>query len=625
MIFPITAWIQPPAYVQKSQTQVFQSPKFTKYQFMIPMRDGVRLCCIAYVPKGVKGPHPILLERTPYSAGPYGEDFREMYRQDFTQAGFIMAFEDVRGKYMSEGKFEDIRPELAEHSNPTEIDESTDTADTVAFLIKHVPGNNGKVGLTGISYPGFYAEMGAINTPEGLAAVSPQAPVSQWFKGDDWHHNGVLFLQDAFDFMTWFGTVDTKPSPVHNGITVRRGGLSAYDFYLQTGAMPNFDAKYYKGQIPYWNEVLKHETYDAWWKARAAGPHLTNITCPMLFVGGLFDAEDMYGALHSYADAKKQNPKTPIYLVMGPWYHGMWDFGSGSNFGTLAYGQPTSTWFRKNIELPFFQKYLQGDKTATPVAPVNIYETGANQWHQFQQWPPKDLTESKLYLGANNSIQFDPSGPNGSNRYVNDPANPTPYLADWKTSTERPTTYMNDDQTWASQRSDVLTYTSEPLTKDLTMTGPIQVKIWTSTTGTDEDLVVKVIDVYPANTTDKNPDGTPMANQQIMIRGDIMRAKFRNSFSHPEAMVPNQPTLVPFTLNSVFHDFRPGHRIMIQIQGDWFPLCNRNPNQFTDINTAPDSAYQKATVTIYYGQKYPTQISFGVLNNSGQPAKPGKS
>lgn len=613
MIFPVIGSFQPSALIQKSETQVFQSSQFTKYQFMIPMRDGVRLCCIAYVPKNSKGPHPILLERTPYSAGPYGDDFMELYRDDYTKAGFIMAFEDVRGKYMSEGKFEDIRPELAEHTSPSQIDESTDTADTVAFLIKNIPGNNGKVGLTGISYPGFYAEMGAINTPSGLAAVSPQAPVSQWYKGDDWHHNGVLFLQDGFDFMTWFGTVDPKPSPVHYGITISRHGLSAYDFYLQTGAMPNFDAQYYKGQIPYWNEVLAHETYDSWWQDRAAGPHLKNITCPMLFVGGLFDAEDMYGALHSYADAKKQNPKAPIYLVMGPWYHGMWAFGPGSNFGTLAYGQPTSSWFRKNVEVPFFTHYLSGNKGSLPLAPVTIFETGANKWHQFDQWPPQQVVKNSIYLGADHSVQFSLPAQSGEFHYVNDPAQPTPYIADWKTSTERPTTYMNDDQTWASKRGDVLTFESAPLTKDTVMAGPLTAKIWTSTTGSDEDLVVKVIDVYPSDSADKAPDGSSMAGKQIMIRGDIMRAKFRNSFSKPEPMEPGTPTLVPFTLNSLFHDFRPGHRIMIQIQSDWFPLCNRNPNVFTNINTAPDSAYQKATISIYYGKNYPSQIEFDSL------------
>ncbi len=580
---------------------------------MIPMRDGVKLCCIAYVPKNVPGPHPILLERTPYSAGPYGEDFRDMYRQDYIKAGFILAYEDVRGKYLSQGTFEDVRPELSQHTKPTEVDESTDTADTVAFLIKHVPDNNGKVGLTGISYPGFYAEMGAINTPSGLAAVSPQAPVSQWFKGDDWHHNGVLFLQDAFDFMSWFGTVDPKPSPIHNGISINRHGLSAYDFYLKTGAMPNFDKDYYKGRIPFWNQVLRHETYDSWWKARAAGPHLKNVSCPMLFVGGLFDAEDMYGALHSYADAKRQNPHTTVDLVMGPWFHGMWAYGAGSSFGQLDYGQTTASWFRKNIELPFFERYLEGKTNVKKIAPVTIYETGANKWRQFDQWPPKGATQNQLFLGPDKEILPKSSEISGRNEFVNDPANPTPYLADWSTSTHRPTTYMDDDQTWASERKDVLTFESGPLIKDLVMAGPINVKFWTSTTGTDEDLVVKVIDVYPSNTEQKNPDGDSMAGKEIMIRGDIMRCKFRHSFTVPKAMTPGKPTLVSFQLNSVFHDFRPGHRVMIQIQGDWFPLCNRNPNTFTNINTAPDSAYHKATVSLYYGRQYPSQITFLVL------------
>lgn len=601
-----------------SQT-VYQSAHWTKYEYMIPMRDGVRLCCEVYTPKDKPGKHPILMERTPYSAGPYGDAFPDSFPARYASQGYIFAYEDVRGKFMSEGTFDDIRPQSASHSLPTETDESTDAADTVKFLITHVPNNNGHVGLTGISYPGFYAEMGAINTVPGLAASSPQAPVSAWFKGDDWHHNGVLFLQDAFDFMSWFGTVDTKPSPNHEGIDVSKGSLSAYDFFLKVGAMPNFDKEYYKGRIPFWNQVLAHETFDGFWKARAAGPQLKNITCPLLFVGGLFDAEDMYGALHSYEAAKKQNPKTPVYLVMGPWYHGMWAWGPGSSFGDLAYGQPTSSWCRTNVEAPFFNRYLEADPKASKLAPVTIYETGANQWRKFEQWPPRGVTDRALYVGPDHSVTLDNPAGSGKYQYVNDPAHPTPYIGDWQTSKQRPAEYMLADQRWAATRPDVVTIESAPLTKDTVMAGPLDVKLWAAVSGTDADFVVKVIDVYPSDTKDVSPDGESMAGYELMVRGDIMRAKFRKSFSNPSPMVPGKPTLVPFTMNSVFHDFRKGHRIMIQIQSDWFPLCNRNPNVFTDINTASDSAYQKATISILYGKEYPSQIDFKQLGS-----KPGE-
>jgi len=599
----------------------FVGTNYTKYEYRIPMRDGVRLYTSVYVPNHATGTHPILLERTPYSAGPYGRTFREVPTEGWYKAGYIMAYQDVRGKYLSGGVFEDIRPELTKNSPPSAIDETTDTSDTIDFLVKNVPSNNGNVGLWGISYPGFYAEVGAIHTNEHLKAVSPQAPVSEWFKGDDWHHNGVFFLQDAFDFMSWFGTVQTAPTAIHSGLPpLPRGNGGAYDFFLNTGALPNFDAYYYQGRVPFWNEVLTHDTYDSWWQARSVPSKLVDVHCAMLFVGGFFDAEDMYGALHSYAAAKAQNPSTPIYLAMGPWFHGMWAYGSGSNFGGLSYGQPTSQWFRDNVQFPFFEKYLRGVSTP-PISPVTVYNTGENKWLTFPEWPPKQDAQSSLYLADNKSVTAVIPRRDGSDSYVNDPAQPTPYISDL-TSRERPTDYMDADQTYFTTRPDVLTYVSEPLTEDLTVAGPIRVSLWASTTGTDADFVTKLIDDYPADCGPDVPGGQPMANYELLVRGDIFRGKFRKSFSNPEAFQPGKPTLVPFEMNSVMHTFRKGHRIMIQIQSDWFPLCDRNPNVFEDINSAKNSDFRKATITIYHSEKYPSRVTFGVLIDSGSGHPP---
>ncbi|HLK16262.1 MAG TPA: CocE/NonD family hydrolase [Fimbriimonadaceae bacterium] len=586
---------------------------YTKYEYMIPMRDGVSLYTSVYVPKDVPGKHPILMERTPYSAGPYGATvFRGVPTQGkWHDAGYIFAWQDVRGKYMSEGDFVDIRPQLPAKHGPKDVDESTDTWDTVDYLVKNVPDNDGHVGMRGISYPGFYAEIGTVHTHPALVAASPQAPVSEWFMGDDWHHNGCMFIQDAFDFMQFFGVVRSKPGANTPGLQVNKGGKSAYDFFLETGAMPNFDKLYYKGRIPYWNEVLSHETLDDWWKARSVPSKLTDIHCALLFVGGLFDAEDCYGALNSFAASKRQNPGIHDFLCMGPWFHGMWARAGGQSLGDLNFGMPTSTWFQDNVEFPFFEKYLRMQTKLADPSVATFFETGTNSWQTFPEWPPKDAAKGAVYLGEGKSVVTKPDR-DGSDSYVNDPAHPTPYIEDLN-STRRPLTYPLADQRFAEKRDDVLTFKSEPLGSDVTWAGPITVDLWIKCSSTDCDLVAKVIDVYPPDAPEKKLDGDSLANEEILVRGDIMRSKFRDSFSNPAPLAPDKPARVRFKMDDVLHTFKKGHRLMIQIQSDWFPLVQRNPNVFTDINTAPDSAYQKATITVLHGKKYPSAVWFGQL------------
>jgi putative CocE/NonD family hydrolase len=584
---------------------------YTKYEYRIPMRDGTKLFTVVYVPTDNSEKHPILMQRTPYSSGPYGPSYTRFQAQSpYTKAHYIIANQDVRGKFMSEGDFVDIRPELPANHGPKQFDESTDTYDTVDFLVKNVPNNNGAVGLRGISYPGFYAEIGTVHTHPNLKAASPQAPVSEWFLGDDWHHNGVLFQQDAFDFMSFFGPVRKGPSAMPDVINIDRGGLDAYHFYLQTGAMPNFDAKYYKGRIPFWNEVLGHESYDEWWKARSVPNELKDVHCALLFVGGWFDAEDCYGALHSFAASKKQN-KVPDFLVMGPWYHGGWASGNASTFGDLSFGMNTSEWYRDNVEFPFFEKYLRSQSVAEPYY-ATVFETGSNQWMKFPTWPPIQAKPKTLYLDQGKTLSFSPATETGSDSYVNDPANPTPYLEDLS-STRRPREYVIADQRFAEKRDDVLTYTSGPLSEDMTVAGPIQVDLTAATTGTDADFVVKLIDVYPSDSTEVSPSGASMAGYELLVRGDIMRGKFRKSWSKPIPFTPGVPTKVPFEMNDILHTFKKGHKLMVQIQSNWFPLANRNPNVFTNILTAPDDVYQKATISIFHGSGTSSALHFKVL------------
>ncbi len=582
---------------------------YKKYEYMVPMRDGVKLYVQAYVPTDadkVTSKHPILMERTPYGAGPKGPDTYKGFRGSpkLQEAGYIFAFSDVRGKGFSEGDFVNTRPQLKPGQKG--IDESTDTWDTVDFLVKNVPGNNGHVGLWGISYPGFYAGAGAINTHPALTAVSPQAPVSDWFLGDDVHHNGAFFTQDNFDFSTGFDVPRGKEGP-----RVDRQGKSAYDFFLSTGALPNFDKLHYKGLIPYWNEILQHETYDEYWKDRSLTRNFKNVKCAVLTVGGMFDAEDMWGALNLYQAGEKQNKGIPNFIAMGPWYHGMWAGPGGQKFGDLDFGMPTSKYFQDEIEFPFFEKYLRG--VGTGVSEATIFETGVNTWHKFDAWPPKGLKPWSVFLSSDKSVARTAPATEGELSYENDPAAPTPYLEDWKNSRRRTREYMIDDQRFASERPDVLTYTSPVLDADQQALGPVEADLWVKTTGTDADFVVKIIDVWPDSTEGTARNGRPMAGYEQLVRGDIFRGKFRKSFERPIPFVPGEATEVKFPLNAMAHTFRKGHRIMIQIQSSWFPLVDRNPNQFEVIKQAKDEDFRKATITILSGGKHASGIHFKSL------------
>ena len=578
---------------------------YAKAEYDIPMRDGVRLHTVVYTPKNVSGKHPILMERTPYGAGPYGSElYRGLRGSPKLQAeGYIFAWQDVRGKGRSEGDYVNIRPQLAKGQKG--IDESTDTSDTVDFLVANVRDNNGAVGLWGISYPGFYAGVGAVDTNPHLKAVSPQAPVSDWFLGDDVHHNGAFFVEDNFNFSSGFDVPRGGARP-----TVDKEGKSEYDFFLDAGTAQGLEDRYYKGLIPYWQEILDHPDYDAYWKARSLPDHMKGVRCAVLTVGGWFDAEDMWGALDTYAKTERQN-RNPNFLVMGPWFHGMWAGRGGRTFGDLDFGSDTSAYFQNEIEFPFFERYLRNQPVPAP-AEATVFETGTNRWRTFDAWPPRGMGKRAVYLADGKGLAPTPS--TGSDAFTYDPAEPTPYLADYKTSKRRTREYMIDDQRWNAARPDVLTYTGSPYPQDTTYAGPIDADFWVGTTGTDMDLVVKVIDVYPPDASDKTPDGASMGGYQLNVKADVFRARFRDGFDKPKPFVPGKPTRVHFKMNSLLHTFRRGHRLMIQVQGSWFPLVDRNPNTFVpNIEKAPPEAFQKATITVLHDPKHPSKLVFGTL------------
>ena len=526
--------------------------------------------------------------------------------------GFIFVYQDVRGRFMSEGQFVDVRP-YNPAKGPKDVDESSDTWDTIDWLLKKLPWDNGKVGVWGISYPGFYAAMAAIDAHPALVAASPQAPIADWFIGDDFHHNGAFFLPHAFNFYTSFG----KPRPEPTTKWPPRfdhGTADGYEFFLRAGPLPNLDRKYLKGEVAFWKEVMAHESYDAFWQARNTRPHLKGIRPAVLTVGGWFDAEDLFGALETYRSIESQSPGIANRLVMGPWPHGGWSRGTGDALGKVTFGQPTSKFFEEQIELPFFRFLLKGgDDPKLPEA--YVFETGRNAWHALDQWPPREARPLAYYLSGNGRLSREPSSETTEafDEYVSDPAKPVPFVENVDIGMERE--YMVADQRFAARRPDVLVYQTEPLEEDLTIAGPITASLRVSTTGTDADWVVKLIDVYPddyppqpGETTGERsrPTRSKMGGYQQLVRGEPFRGKFRKSFEKPEPFVPGQVEGVEFTMPDAFHTFRRGHRVMVQVQSSWFPLVNLNPQSFVNINEATEADFKKATQRVWRTKDQPS-------------------
>ncbi len=604
--------------VAAAQEKFDVKANYVKREYRVPVRDGVKLFTAVYMPKDTSRKYPIMFSRTPYTVAPYGEDkYKEQLGPSiqFMREGFIFVYQDVRGKFLSEGEYVNVRPYQPRKTRPTDIDESTDTYDTIEWLLNNIPNHNGRVGMWGISYPGFYTSMGIIDAHPALKAASPQAPIADWFIGDDFHHNGTLFLPHGFNFLAGFGLPRPKPTTEWSPPSFKHGTPDGYQFFLALGPLSNADLKYYKGQVAFWNEMMEHPDYDDYWKARSVPQHLNNIKPAVMTVGGWFDAEDLYGALHTYKAIEQKNPGIYNTLVMGPWLHGGWAGMEGDILGDINFGEKTGVFYREQIEFPFFNCKLK-DKCEEKLPEAYVFETGSNRWRKYDSWPPKNTRDIALYLDTGGKLSFSaPTGPamRGFDEYTSDPNHPVPHIN--RIALGMTGDYMIQDQRFASRRPDVLVYRTEPLTRDITLAGPVAASLFVSTSGTDSDYIVKLIDVFPddAPNPEPNPKNIQMGGYQMLVRGEPMRARYRNSWERPEAMTPNNPTRVEFVMPDANHTFRKGHRIMVQIQSTWFPLVDRNPQRFVDIYKAKETDFQKATERVYHTPRMASQLKLRVL------------
>lgn len=597
---------------------------YVKKEYTIPMRDGIKLFTSVYMPKSTDEQHPILMTRTPYSCAPYGEDkwrpYWKSYVREYMKEGYIIVSQDVRGRWMSEGVFEDVRP-INFDKKGKQVDEASDTYDAIDWLVKNIPGNNGKVGVFGISYPGFYSTMAAASNHPALKAVSPQAPVTNWFLGDDFHHNGAFFQMDAFNFYSSFG----KPRPQPTTVGPKGFDFYTHDnykFFLEAGSLKTLTG-YMGDSILFWKDLMSHPNYDAFWQARDARRATKNLQPAMLWVGGLFDAEDCWGAWNAYKAAEENNPgKAFNKIVDGPWYHGQWASNDGTHLGNIGFGSNTSEWYQQHIEIPFFNYFLKGKGDVSNIAEANVFISGANEWKAFNQWPPAEKQDKELYFTAGNtSLNWNkPAANGGFEEYISDPAKPVPYTEDVHFNRTR--NYMTDDQRFATRRPDVLSFQTEVLTSDLTLTGSVIADLMTSISTTDADFVVKVIDVFPDTLSytdvdiyaEKDPARAyPMGGYQMLVRGEIFRGRFRKSYEKPEAFTPNKVEEVKFSLPPIAHTFKKGHRLMVQVQSSWFPLVDRNPQQFIDIYHADAKDFIKSDIKVYHDAQYASKVILPVL------------
>jgi len=526
---------------------------------------------------------------------------------------------------MSEGDFVDIRPFNPDKKSNSDIDESSDTYDTIDWLLKNIQGNNGKAGVFGISYPGFYSTMAAASNHPALVAVSPQAPVTNWFIGDDFHHNGAFFLMDAFSFYSALGSGFGVPRPGPTTLGPVSAGFPVHDnykFYLETGPLPAF-MKLTGDSVRFWKDLFAHPDYDSFWKARDTRTATKGLKPAMLWVGGHFDAEDNWGAWNAYRAAELNNPgKEFNKLIMGPWYHTQWASNDGTHLGNIKFGSNTSLWYQQNFEIPFFNYFLKGKGDISHLAEANIFITGSNEWKAFDKWPPAGKEDRSLFLHEGGKLDWNgPLVKTGYSEYISDPAKPVPYTED--VHFNRSVEYMIDDQRFAGRRPDVLTFKTAVLDDDITVTGVITADLAASISTTDADFIVKLIDVFPDNLgyndvdiySGKDPSLVyPMGGYERLVHAEVLRGRYRNSFEKPQPFVPGRVEQVKYDIGDVAHTFRKGHKIMIQIQSSWFPLVDRNPQKFVNIYEATLSDFQKSTIRIWHDSKNRSRIIIPVLN-----------
>jgi len=591
-----------------SYTDDEQGPdKYRRQEVMITMRDGIKLHTVIFTPNEQTGPLPFLLERTPYGVNGYRSPEKNSYVKDMADDGYIFVYQDIRGRYLSEGKFE-MQRFTRDKKDPKAIDESTDTYDTFEWLLKNIPNNNGKAGMYGISYDGWTTVMGAIDPHPALVAVSEQATPADMFLGDDFHHNGAFRLSYGFEysFMEEASKTDTLfPFGVHD----------VYDWYLNLGPLSNVNKKYFFNKLPSWNDFTKHPNYDDFWQKQGLQYRLDSPRVHIMNVAGWWDQEDFYGPQKAYETWEKKDRQHKNYIVIGPWNHGGWAGGEGKKLGNINFDSATGPVFRKDIQARWFAYHLKG-KDDGNFAEAITFQTGSNKWKTYDSWPPKEAIKKNLYFHSNGKLSFDKPGANEAaafSSYISDPAHPVPYRSRPIEETYGPGsrwyTWLTEDQRFVDNRPDVISWKTEPLTEDVTVTGSIFAKLFAATTGSDADWVVKLIDVYPDDYTDLQ-----MAGYQFMVANDVFRGRFRNSFVKPEPVIPNKAEQYTIDLHSLNHVFKKGHRIMVQVQSTWFPIIDRNPQKYVpNIFEATEKDFQAATHKIFHSMQLPSHIELPVM------------
>jgi putative CocE/NonD family hydrolase len=582
---------------------------YVRREVMIPMRDGVKLNTVIYSPKGAQTPMPILLRRTPYGVHGTSSPNKSDYTKDMAAEGYVFVAQDIRGRYKSEGTFE-MQRFTRDRKNPKAIDESTDTYDAIEWLLKNVPNNNGKVGMYGVSYDGWTAMMGTIDPHPALKAVSEQATPSDMWMGDDFHHNGAFRLSYGFEYAYM---EEATKEDAHFPFDM----YDTYEWYLRLGPLSNVNEKYFHNKIPSWNDFARHPNYDEFWRKQSIPDRLGAPTVPNLHVAGYWDQEDFYGPLKAYEVLEKKDTRNQNFLVIGPWNHGGWAGGRRETLGNIKFGQPTGEQFRKQIQAPWFAFHLKGkSEPPTPEGnPLTIkmpgngnfpeavaFQTGSNTWQTYPTWPPTKQVSRNLYFRAGGKLSFEaPADADGFDSYISDPANPVPYRTRPIEATYGPNsrwyTWLTEDQRFVHHRPDVLSWETDVLQDDVTVTGNLVANLFASTSGTDSDWIVKLIDVYP----DVNPEELKMSGYQFMIANDVFRGRFRNSFEKPEPVTPDEVNKYSIDLHAVNHVFKKGHKIMVQVQSTWFPIIDRNPQKYVpNIFEAKESDFQSATQRIYH-------------------------
>jgi putative CocE/NonD family hydrolase len=623
LVSQIATWTSSAAFIHERQInakdrEAHVRALYEKSEYYIPMRDGVKLYTQVYAPKDQTQKYPILLFRTPYSIRYYGpQDFRNVLGPNalYADEGYIFVYQDVRGKLKSEGEFVVMKPFKAVKDSVQDTDESSDTYDTIEWLLENIPNHNGRVGQWGISYPGWQTVMGMIDAHPALKASSPQASPSDMWIGDDFHHNGAFRLMYTFGWLSGNARVRKGQSEERSGL-FDFGTPDGYNFFLNLGPVSNVDKEYFFKNVPTWNEYMEHGNYDEYWQKQNVLQHLHDIKHPILNVAGWFDAEDFYGPMSIYYTIEKNVPGNKSILVVGPWLHGGWARMDGDSLGNIRFDVKTGEYFREKIELPFFNYYLK-DKGDMSLTEAMVFETGSNRWKFYDRWPPQEAVDEEIYFHNSGMLDFSPPSEDSDRAYdsfISDPNKPVPWSTEIRTSQGH--LWMVEDQRFASRRPDVLVYQSDVLTENVTIAGPILANLYVSTTGTDADWIVKLIDVYPGDAPNNSPDpDVKMGDFQMLLAGEVFRSKYRKSFEHPEPMVPEEVTEIEFELRDKYHTFLKGHRIMVQVQSTWFPVIDRNPQKFVDIYHAREEDFQKATHKVFRSKKFPSHLKVKVIKD----------